>query len=1014
MRDLLAAPGSFRSDAHPGSLRPTIYPSCPVPPRPANPMPKTSPQRLSSSLLVLTIALLSPFALPAQVALAPATAAKPAPKEEAITLNTFQVSADANDTYDATNTNSVTGTNTPLSKTPLDAKVFNRQLMDELGIVDATEMLAKFGGLGPAVIGSGNEDVRGNLEGDRQDPKSMTMRGLQINNPRRDGFLRSDTTLLDSFDIERVEAIGGSNSLLFGSGDAGGVVTSNSKRAYLNRRSLALTGTADSEGSYRTTLDANAGNKFFAVRVNAVKANTKYFRPNLSQATEGIHVTTTVRPLKWLEFRGEYRDYSRDAIIAQAVIVRAPLTLLLPNGARVDNQNSRYLAAFPESRNLTDGKFDLTTVDSAIGPYRRDAYFNQLKSVVAEATLAEGLAVQLRYGHDARVNQSLNPSSTSVYAPGATGNFYVDPTTGAIGNKWAMNQTLNDAPFWTGARGYRASVAYQKNLGRWGSHQLSAFHQDMDSWVNSESWRFYETDASGNIIQDLARLNNTESGRNAMPAVWLEAFPKNLFGNAKWFTRTISHPNGKTYKLSPQIYPYAVPATAGNPLGLSGPVNATTGQTSVSTGVYGHDDTRETSYGFSTFSSWWRDRIDTMVGYRTEEASAYRVQTDLRRGPITYNSITTGAVFDTGIKGLRGSFNYSTNGKINFDTTRDVYNQPLPVGKGTSKDIGLKFGLWENRVSGNFNYYVSEAENFTATLPSRDDVDPNGINGRFAGNAYVYSKTSDGYNLTLSTRPLSGWEVRINFATANGSERSNVTVPQYYNDQFNTTTVGGQSVVAVKTGGTLAPFLVPSNPLDPTSAQVPLSLAMLKDQTSPYFAQLDIKSGQILNAQTLGLLTPGIGTGVNGLSLTNHQLGFISPSGGTLIVRRAGEATVGYAERAYSVINRYQFDRGVLKGVVVGLSTSYQQNYRAYMYNDAAAANQRKMFYFPDRTLHDVFAIYRFRPTKWVTASVQLNIANVLDTNRTLYLLSSTNGTLRYAQWFNAPRKYSLTTSLRF
>jgi hypothetical protein len=131
-------------------------------------------------------------------------------------------------------------------------------------------------------------------------------------------------------------------------------------------------------------------------------------------------------------------------------------------------------------------------------------------------------------------------------------------------------------------------------------------------------------------------------------------------------------------------------------------------------------------------------------------------------------------------------------------------------------------------------------------------------------------------------------------------------------------------------------------------------------------------------------------------------------------VRRAGEATVGYAERAYSVINRYQFDRGMLRGLVVGLSTSYQQNYRAYMYNDLADGNKRKMFYFPDRTLHDAFAVYRFRPTKWVSASIQLNVANVLDTNRTLFLIRSTNGTLRYAQWFNAPRKYSVTTTLRF
>ena len=499
-----------------------------------------------------------------------------------------------------------------------------------------------------------------------------------------------------------------------------------------------------------------------------------------------------------------------------------------------------------------------------------------------------------------------------------------------------------------------------------------------------------------------------------MPSVWVEAFPKNLIGNISWLSNKIVHPNGKTYKLSPMIYPYAVPKTIGNPLGLSGPINATTGQTTVSTGVYGYDDTRETSYGFSSFSSWWKERIDTMIGYRSEEAMAYRVQTGLRRGPITYDSLTTGAVFDTGIKGLRGSVNYSTNAKINFDTTRDIFNQPLPPGKGTSKDIGLKFGLFENRISGNFNYYISEAQNFTAGLPNRDDVDPNGINGRFGGNAYTYSKTSDGYNLTLSSRPLSGWEVRINIATANGSERSNVTVPQFYNDQFNTTTVGGQQVVAVKTGTTLAPFLVPSDPLNPASAQIPLSLAMLKDQTSLYYAQIDPEGGQILNAQTLGLQTPGIGTGVNGLPITDHQLGFVSPSGGSLIVRRAGEATVGYSERAYSVINRYQFNTGVLKGFVVGLSTSYQQNYRAYMYNDAADGGKRKMFLFPDRTIHDAYGIYRFRPTKRFTASVQLNVANVLDVNRTLYLLNSSNGTLRYAQWFNAPRKFSVTTTLRY
>jgi outer membrane receptor protein involved in Fe transport len=940
-----------------------------------------------------------------------------AAKADTITLTPFEVQADLTDTYEATNTNSVTGTNTPLNKTPLDAKVFNRQMLDDMGAVDMTDMLWKLGGLGPAVINAG-EDVRGMVEGDRQDPKSMSMRGLQINNPRRDGFLRSDTTLLDTFDIERVEAIGGSNSLLFGSGDAGGVITSASKRAFLNRRpTMTVSAAGDSEGSRRYTLDAQAGFKYFALRVNGVRDDTKYFRPGLTRAAEGYHITATIQPWKRLQIRGEYRDYSRDTVFAQAVTVRAPLTWLLPNGARVDTQTSRYIVAFPEASQITGGVFDLTKVDSAIGPYHRDFYFNKIKSVVAEATLAEGLAVQLRYGHDARVNEAPRASATTVFAPGAAGNNYVDPVTGQVGQQWALNTSLVATPFWTGARGYRAAVAYQKDLGKWfGKHQASVFRQDMESWVNQMTMRFYEVDGSGNIIQNPANITNAESGRTVMPAAWTKAFPDRIIGGQDWPVDRVVHPNGRTYRFAPQVYSEAVAPTATNPMGLSGGVNATTGNPANT--AYLMDDTNEVSWGASLFSEWWRGKIDTMAGLRREEATGLRKALGLKRGPISYDSVNLGAVVDTPIKDLRVSYNYSSNGKINFDTTRDIYNEPLPPGKGVSRDIGLKFDLFNRRISGNVNYYVSEALNFTASIPNRDDLDPNGINGRHGGTAYTFSKKSDGYNLSLSAKPTRNWEIRASFATANGLERSDVTLPQFYNDQFNTTTSNGQTVVGVKANATasIVPLMVPSTPGDPNSALIPLSLAMLRDQseTNPYRAQLDRESGQILNAELLGLQTPGVGTGINGLPITDHQLGFTSPSNGQLIVRRAGEKTVGYAERAYSLINTYRIYDGRLRGVSVGLITSYQQNYRGYMYTDAADGNARKMYHFPNRMLNDMFITYNFRPAQKIRASVQLNVANVLDANRVLYLINSSNGTLRYAQWFNSPRKFTLTTRLTY
>ena len=987
---------------------------------------------------------------PAPVAPVPATSASATPTaaelaaankkqkqtEQTILLNVFEVKSDTSDTYDATNTNSVTGTNTLLSKTPLDAKVFNRQLMDELDVVDMTDMLSKLGGLGSAVIGAG-EDVRGDLEGDRQDPKTMTMRGLAINNPRRDGFLRSDTTLLDSFDIERVEAIGGSNSLLFGSGDAGGAITSTSKRAYLNRRPTAtITGKIDSEGSWRSTLDTQASNRMFGLRLNAAKGDTLFFRPGHRQQNAGVHVAATFQPFKNLQIRGEYRYFTRDAVFAQAVTVRAPLSWQLPardafgavvanvpgnatttTAANVDNKNSRYLVSFPDVAQFTrNGPFDLTTVDSAVGPFHRDAYTNIIRSVVAETTLAPGLALQLRYGHDARINDPLRATSTVVFAPGATGNNYVDPATGQTGTQWAFNTAMNAAPFWTGARGFRGALAYQKDLGKWfGRHQASAFYQDMDSWVNTQPWRFFETDASGAFVQNLANITNSTSGRIEMPAVWVPAFPQQVIGGREWPFTTFTHPNGKTYRYTSTFYADAVPRTPGNPMGLSGPVNAA----GVTTAGGTLDDTREASKGFSLFSEWWGGRIDTMAGYRSEEASTVRVNTGVKRGPISYDSLTTGFVFDTPIRGMRVSGNYSTNAKINFDTGRDIYDQILPVGKGVSRDVGLKFDLWERRISGNVNYYVSQAKNFIGGLGGlQNDIDPDGINGRNGGGNYVFDKTSDGYNVTLTSRPLRGWEVRLNVATANGSERTDVVLPQFYNDKFNTTTVNGQTVVGVRaaTGAAVVPLLVPSDPRNPDSAQIPLSLAMLRDQseTNPYRAQLDSESGQILNAQALFLRTAGVGTNETGLPITEHQLGFASPSGGVIIVKKAGEKTVNYAERSYSLVNRYQFSEGRLSGLVVGLSSSLRTNHRAYMYNDAADGGKRKLFYFPNRLLHDAYAVYRFKATRQARVSVQLNIANLLDANEVLYLRNGTNGTLRYAQWFNAPRKYSLTTTLSF
>ncbi|MES2695978.1 MAG: TonB-dependent receptor plug domain-containing protein [Verrucomicrobiota bacterium] len=940
----------------------------------------------------------------------------PAPsavKEEMVELSPFVVQEPASDTYEATNTNSVTGTNIALGKTPLDARIFNRTLMDELGVVDIAAMLSDFGGTGMPILGSGNHDQRGYQDGDGVDYKSISIRGLVSSNPRRDGFLRSDTSLMDSFDVESAEALQGSNSLLFGSGDAGGVVNINSKRARLNKNSLRFTAKIDSEGSRRFTGDINAGTRTFAVRLNAVNDEQRYYRPALGIDQKGIQLAATVRPWKSLTISGELRDYTRSHSRAGAATLRTPTNLLLETGERLDGQITRYAVGVGGSA-LTNGFLDYSTESSMLGVYTHHHYLTEAKAIAVEFTPRRDLAFQFRYGHDARVNESFTASANGLFHPDDPRNLLKDAN-GNPARQWALNAFPVPLPYYQGARGYKFTGTFQADRGRWGNHRLTAFVSDQESWTRQESWRYYEVNASGELIQNLANLSDVHSGRLQIPAPWLPAMPETIFGtNGATRLPDMLYQDGKAYRLAQRIYAGAVTPTAGNPLGLSGPINAATGRSTVTDLHY--DDVRERSIGVSTFSSLWRDRIDVMAGFRFESAETRSLDTGVLIGPIDYDSTTLGLVFDTPLKGVRIYGNYATNAKIDFDTNTDVFNQPLPVGQGVSRDIGLKFSLWEHRLSGNVGYYVTEQKNFTGTLGGfRNDIDPVGINGRHGGEGYVYSKTSDGLSAALSMRPRTWWEATLSFVQSDGSERSDVSLAPFYNDQFNTTTANGALAVAVRNAGsgTLSPLMVRSDPANATSPLVPLSIAMLRDRTSPYFATLDPDSGQITNAQSLGLTTAGVGTNLTGLTISEHQLGFVPPAP-TITVRKAGEQTFGYAETAFSLINRFQIRQGRLKGLVFGHTLSLRLGVRGYMYTLAAAGGARKMFYYPDKLDQGVFAMYRFKAFKRFGATIQANVSNLFDDQARVTLPNPTTGTPRYFSEWYTPRKFAITAAFGF
>jgi outer membrane receptor for ferric coprogen and ferric-rhodotorulic acid len=946
-------------------------------------------------------------------AVPPASPNTAAAAAEAVVLSPFEVVAEGNQGYDATNTNSLTGTNASLQETPVDARILTKQMMTELGGGDVFKLLSDFGGLGATLFGAGNEDQRGMQEGDGVQPEGMTGRGFAIGTPRRDGFLRSATSMMSSFDVESADVINGSNNLLYGSGDASGVVVVNSKRASVNRRSATVGTKFDSEGSSLYTIDANYGTRRLGVRVNLMKSADRYYRPFLGLDQEGLQLSATFRPLPWVSIFGDFRHYTRGAAISSGATLRVPVAagLLLSNGVNLDNQSTNYLIGLGGPA-LLGNLVTVTNADSLMGAMNRQHWVNKSNSVTMDFVRWKNVAFQARYGRDTRVNATIQPTSATFFSPDHPSNNYRD----AAGNRiaeWATNTAIQSYPYITGAQGLRITGVGKLDLGKWlGDHRLSGFYSDQRNWTVIRFARFYEIDAAGNWVTNPAQITNADSGRTQMPSEWRPIFSGSLpYSLSDWPQEYIAHPNGKMYKFGTSAYPGAVPPTPNNPFGVSGPLTAE-GRPNQSS--YQIDETRENGFGSSLASKFWKNRIDVLLSYRRETAEQERLTTNELKGPITYDSKAYGVVVDTPLKGLRAYANQSRNSKINFATDRDIFNVILPIGSGRSFDGGLKMAMWDHRVSGSITYYQTEQLNNTASLGGfRNDVDPDGINGRHGGQGYVFSRTSDGLSVALSVRPLRPWQVTFSWTQANGSERSDVTLPIFYNDEFNTMNLGGQTVVAIKSGTTTTPLLVRSDPIDATSPEIPLSLAMMKDPTSPYYANLDPDSGQILNSQFLGMRTSGVGTGQTGLPVTQHQLGFVPPAP-EIIVRKSGEPTTGYAENAWSMINRYQFNEGRLRGAVLGLSSIYQQKFRAYRYTDAAAANARKTFYYPDRLQHNLFAVYSFKGLFKTRMSVQLNIDNLFDKQVLIALPRGSNGIVRYFREQYTPRKTALSLNAMF
>ena len=182
-----------------------------------------------------TVPVQSPTVLAAVAA--GAAAAKPTNDSAPIELSAFEVRAEDDSGYQAANTTSGSRLNSRLKDTPAAVSAFTPEFIADIAATNLEEMLAHATNVEIDVedsnAGFNNPAGRGADGGDF----NFRMRGSPAGASR--DFVESSVPI-DLYNVERAEVASGPNSILFGLGQAGGLVSLSGKKANLNRSRTAL------------------------------------------------------------------------------------------------------------------------------------------------------------------------------------------------------------------------------------------------------------------------------------------------------------------------------------------------------------------------------------------------------------------------------------------------------------------------------------------------------------------------------------------------------------------------------------------------------------------------------------------------------------------------------------------------------------------------------------------------------------------------------------------------------
>ena len=310
--------------------------------------------------------------------------------------------------YTTTRSSFATKTDTPLRDTPQSVSIVNRRLIADQSMQNMADVVRYI----PSIsMGQG--------EGHRDAP---TIRG---NSSTADFFvdgIRDDAQYYrDVYNLERVEALKGSNAMIFGRGGGGGVINRVTKEAGFARvRSLWLEG-----GSYdhrRGSLDVGqAVTSKIAARFNGMYENSGGFRDAASLERSGVNPTlglalganTTAR-LGYEYFR-DHRNVDRGIPSFQGAPSPAPLETFFGN-PDISYADARVHSA---SATIDHGLASGLTIHNRTRFTHYDKFYQNV--FPGSAVNAAGTQVNLSGYNNAQQRANLFNQTEATYALGTWG-----------------------------------------------------------------------------------------------------------------------------------------------------------------------------------------------------------------------------------------------------------------------------------------------------------------------------------------------------------------------------------------------------------------------------------------------------------------------------------------------------------------------------------------------------------------------------------------------------------------